>query len=336
MSDRPVRFGLWYDFRNPAQWARPFEDIYSELLAQIEWSEALGYGSVWLSEHHFCDDGYAASPLVIAAAVGARTKTMRIGTNVLLLPLHDPIRVAEDAAALAILTKGRFDLGVALGYREEEFYGFRRPLVQRPSTTEEAVEILRRAWSGRPVGFDGKRHHVPDVKITPVPEHRPELLMGGMSQPAIDRVARIADGFLCAIPDHLPIYAEALTKAGADPAKARVCSSLWAIVDEDPEKMWSQVGDHALYQVNEYIRWGAFGPDLSPLHDRDELVTAGLYHLWDAQAAVAEVSALLADWPQVADLCFWAKLPGEPMDASNRRVEYLAKQVMPEIRTRLT
>ena len=92
----PVNFGLWYDFRNPAQWRRPFGRMYAEYLDQIVRAEAAGFGSVWLTEHHFCEDGYTPSPLVIAGAIGARTSRMRIGTNLIVLPLHDPVEILAD------------------------------------------------------------------------------------------------------------------------------------------------------------------------------------------------------------------------------------------------
>ena len=86
----PVNYGLWYDFRNPEQWREPQHDFYSSRLDQIAQAEDMGFDSVWLTEHHFCDDGYTPSPLVLGAAIGARTQRMRIGTNLMLLPLHDP------------------------------------------------------------------------------------------------------------------------------------------------------------------------------------------------------------------------------------------------------
>jgi alkanesulfonate monooxygenase SsuD/methylene tetrahydromethanopterin reductase-like flavin-dependent oxidoreductase (luciferase family) len=152
-------FGLWYDLRNPgsSDGGRSFERLYAETLDQIVWAESLGIDSVWLSEHHFCDDGYTPSPLVLAAAIGARTSRLRIGTNLLLLPLHDPLRVAEDAATLAVLTEGRFRLGVGLGYRDVEYEAFGRSIRQRPSLLEEGIEIVRRAWSGDPISFSGRR-----------------------------------------------------------------------------------------------------------------------------------------------------------------------------------
>ena len=142
---RHVRFGLWYDFRNPPPSTLSFESLYQENLKQIVWAEGLGFESVWLTEHHFVADGYTPSPLVLAAAIGQATRNMQIGTNLMLLPLADPIRMAEDAAALAILTGGRFDLGVGIGYRELEFDYFKRNLKNRPSLMEEGIDVIRQA-----------------------------------------------------------------------------------------------------------------------------------------------------------------------------------------------
>src|SRR5688572_9787631 len=110
-----VTFGLAYDFRNPEQWKMPYETLYREALEQISWAEVLGFRSVWLTEHHFCDDGYTPSPLVVPAGTGARTQHMRIGTNLIVLPPHDPMRNAEDAATVTNLTGGRFLPGVGAG-----------------------------------------------------------------------------------------------------------------------------------------------------------------------------------------------------------------------------
>ena len=107
VAPRHVNFGLWYDLRSPAQWAIPFEKLYADSLDQIAWAENLGFDSVWLTEHHFREDGYTPSPLVIASAIAARTKKMRIGTNLLLLPLYNIIRLAEDAAAVSLISNGR-------------------------------------------------------------------------------------------------------------------------------------------------------------------------------------------------------------------------------------
>jgi alkanesulfonate monooxygenase SsuD/methylene tetrahydromethanopterin reductase-like flavin-dependent oxidoreductase (luciferase family) len=331
MDDSPVRFGLWYDFRNPS--GRSFEDFYAQTLDQIVWAEELGYGSVWLTEHHFADDGYTPSPLVIGGALLARTTTMHMSTSLMLLPLHDPVRLAEDAATLSILSRGRFDLGVGLGYRAIEFEAFHRKVSHRPSLMEEGVELIRRAWAGESLEFEGKRFQLPDVRVAPVPEHTPKLLIGGMNAPSIDRAARLGDGFLSTQNAHQPEYLEALARHGKDVANAAIHAGQWVIIDEDPERTWARIGDHALYQLNEYITWGAFGPpdEVPRFPDRDAIVAGGGFQLWDGPTAVRELVALVRECPQIKDLYFWAQLPGEPVESGSARMQYFMDNVAPQV-----
>lgn len=331
MDDSPVRFGLWYDFRNPS--GRSFEDFYAETLDQIVWGEELGYGSVWLTEHHFVQDGYTPSPLVIGGALLARTSRLHMSTSLMLLPLHDPVRLAEDAATLSILSRGRFDLGIGLGYRAVEFEAFHRKISHRPSLMEEGVELIRRAWAGESLEFEGKRFQLPDVRVAPVPEHTPKLLIGGMNAPSIDRAARLGDGFLSTQNAHQPEYLEALARHGKDVANAAIHAGQWVVIDEDPERTWAQIGDHALYQLNEYITWGAFGPpDQVPrFPDRDAIVAGGGFQLWDGPTAVRELVALVRERPQIKDLYFWAQLPGEPVESGSARMQYFMDKVAPQV-----
>lgn len=334
---RTVNFGLWYDFRNPAPWTIPFERLYAQALEQIVEAERLGFDSIWMTEHHFCDDGYTPSPLVMAGAIGSRTRRLRIGTNLMILPLHNPVRIAEDAATLSLLTGGRFDLGVGIGYRELEFNEFGRELKQRPSLMEEAIEIIRRAWAGDAVSFDGKRFKVGNVRITPPPEHKPNLYLGGMAEPAINRAARIADGFLSTGGIGHDIYLDCLGKNGRAPEDGVIIAGHWAIISDDPEREAQVVGPHVLYQSNQYIEWGAFGPpDTTPrFPDAPTAIANGLYELWDGDTAVARLTELLKKYPQIRDVHFWAQFPGEPVASGQRRIEYVAKHVLPRVRAAL-
>ena len=328
-----VNYGLWYDFRNPVQWRQPFEEFYAERLTQIADAEKMGFRSCWLTEHHFCEDGYTPSPLVVAAAIAARTEKMRLGTNLMLLPLHDPVRVAEDAATLSLLSGGRFDLGVGIGYRQMEFDQFNRKISHRPSLIEEGIEILRRSWSGEAVNFSGKRFEVGDLKVTPTPETNPKIYLGGMAEPAIQRAARVADGFLSTGAIGIDVNNEALEKQGKSIQDGDVILGSWAIIAEDPEAEVAKVADHVLYQSNEYIKWGAFGPpDKTPLFENAaDAIKNGLYELWDADMAVTELNKLLKTHPNIRDIHFWAQFPGESVESGNKRLRYIAEKVLPRL-----
>lgn len=328
-----TRIGLWFDLRNPHPRTRSFTDLYTSTIEQLRWAESLGIGSAWFSEHHFAPDGYCPSPLVFAAAAASATSTMRLGTNLMLLPLHDPLRIAEDAAAVSLLSGGRFDLGVGLGYRQMEYEAFGRSIRHRPSLMEEAVEIIRTAWSGEEINTTGKRFHLRGVTMTPAPDATPRILMGGLAEPAIERAARLADGFLSTQDATIDTFERACDTLGRKD-EAPVCAAQWAIVADDPDREWARVGDRALYQMNTYIEWGAFGPpELIPrFEDRDQLRESGLYHAWDPEAAAQHLAKLLRRHPAIEDIHFWAQLPGEEVDSGSARIEVLAGKVAPRVR----
>src|SRR5580658_9561087 len=116
--------GIYLDLRNPPGWRRPWASHYARSLEVVEEAERLGAATVWLSEHHFFEDGYLPQPLTFAAAIAARTSRIRIGTAVLLAPLRLPLQLAEEAAVVDVLSGGRLDLGVGVGYRVPEYEGF--------------------------------------------------------------------------------------------------------------------------------------------------------------------------------------------------------------------
>ena len=145
---------------------------------------------------------------------------MRIGTNIIVAGLHNPIRLAEDATALSLLTGNRFELGVGLGYRELEFSGFGRTVKHRPSLLEDAIAIIRQAWTGSADGYEGKRLSLPALPVTPVPEVTPRLLVGAQSPVGIDRAARAGDGVITLSNDHCQVYLDALQRHGRESPRA--------------------------------------------------------------------------------------------------------------------
>jgi hypothetical protein len=134
----------------------------------------------------------------------------------------------------------------------------------------------------------------------------------------------------------LDTYLKALADVGKDPAEARIYAIQWMIVDEDPERTWASIADHALYSFNRYASWGHFGPpEPGPkFTHRDDLVGSP-FELWDADTAVKELTALLREYPQIRDVHALTRLPGESGESSSGRLEYYARNVVPRVRAAL-
>src|SRR5712692_8725784 len=140
-----MEFGALMMFRNPRPWRRPMQAVYRDLVDLCVVAEQLGFDHLWTSEHHFLDDGWSPSQLPILSAIAARTERIRIGTFVLLLPFHNPIRVAEDAATVDIISNGRVDLAVGPGSDPGDY----ATLPSRPRSQEfPAGRVARRPRSG--------------------------------------------------------------------------------------------------------------------------------------------------------------------------------------------
>ena len=141
-----MEVGLYFDMRNPSGWATDFGRLYGFTLEMCEEAERLGCHSIWLSEHHRFDDGYLPQPLTMAAAVAARTRTTRIGTAIVIAPLHHPAELAEQAAVVDIVSGGRLELGLGAGYRVPEFELYGADIARRYADTDGRAREVRRLW----------------------------------------------------------------------------------------------------------------------------------------------------------------------------------------------
>src|SRR6187401_3596059 len=158
-----MELDVWYDLRNPLQWWRDPATLYAETLEQIAWADTLGFGAVWLSEHHFTDEGYLPGLMPMLGAMAMRTTRMRLGTAVLLAPLYHPLRLAEEMAVVDALCGGRVDLGIAPGYRLKEFEVMGIPKSERGTRTDEIIELLIAAWTTPRVTYRGRHFDFDDV-----------------------------------------------------------------------------------------------------------------------------------------------------------------------------
>jgi len=200
-------------------------ELYKNTLEQVKLAEKVNFESAWISEHHFLDDGYCPSPAVTAAAMAAVTTRIRIGSAGIILPLHNPLKVAEDAAVVDNISNGRFNLGVVLGYRKEEYEGMGVPMKERPSRMDEGIEVLEKALSGEKFSYEGRRYKFENAKLTPKPVQNPiPVYIGAFEEPAIRRAGRFGYPLLIGpgrtvemARDTLRFYNDEARKSGRDP-----------------------------------------------------------------------------------------------------------------------
>src|SRR3989475_2156487 len=168
-----MKFGVVYSFQRPPGSDVTHAQLFSEGLKEAELAERLGYDSVFLVEHHFLEDGMNPSLLPTAAAIAARTHSVKVGTSCYLLPLHHPIETAEQAAIVDNISNGRLIMGVAAAYRDEEFKGFGISRGERGPRMDEYLQILREAWTKDAFSFKGRFYSCKNLSVTPKPVQRP-------------------------------------------------------------------------------------------------------------------------------------------------------------------
>ncbi len=317
---------LRLDMRSPG-FATGHDRLYRAGLEMAEWADRHGFDEIMLSEHHGSDDGYLPAPLAYAAAIAGRTERIRLRISALVLPLHDPLRVAEDVAVIDNISNGRIELVVAGGFLPSEFEMFGRSLAERPRRVEEGIELLKLAWSGEPFSHAGRR-----IRVTPRPIQRPHppILIGGSSEVAARRAARIADGFVPAVPELYEVYAEACREAGKTPAEDRVLGPPFLHVSEDPERAWARIAPHALHETNSYGRWyaetGTVGP-YQPIEDADALRASGSYRVVTPEQCIGLIEQL----DERAWLFIHPLMSGLDPDLGWESLNLLASKVLPAL-----
>ncbi len=329
-----TRLGVWYDFRNPARWRVPWPQLYRETLEQAAYAEQLGFSSIWLSEHHFSDEGYLPALMAMLGALAQRTSRARLGTAVLLAPLHHPLRLAEDFAVIDQLSGGRLDVGLAPGYKPDEFAVLGVPKRERGARTNETIEILQRAWRGEPFSYAGQHFQFENVVIGPPPVQRPgpPIWVGGNSLAAAHRAARHG---VCFMPDSgagielYDAYRDQLPAAAAP----RLATNRVLFAAASRAEAWEICGPHFLYQFNAYRQWfSAAGDDDTHGAELTDPSVLSSEHYFvgtpdDILAAIQQSQQRLG----YQELVFWARPPGLPVEQATASLELIAKHVLPAL-----
>ena len=166
-----MKLGMLHLFENPIGFTE-HQVVKNQMELMIE-AERLGYDSVMPAEHHFSEYGYCASPQVSLAAVAARTSKIRLGTGVVVLPFHNPVRVAEDFAFIDLMSDGRVELGVGRGYQPMEYRGFGVDQTHSREIFDEGMQVIHKCWTEDRFSFHGKHYHFDDLCVRPKPLQKP-------------------------------------------------------------------------------------------------------------------------------------------------------------------
>jgi len=327
-----VTFGYLFDFRNPEQWHRPWAKYYAEVLDVIEWTEQAGFSNAWIPEHHLADDGYMPSPLVTIGAIASRTKTLKLGSGIALAPLYHPVRFAEDCAVLDIISDGRIEMGLGIGYRRRETKAYGVDSTKRGKMFDEWLEIVTRLWAGETVDFDGKFYSIEGAKIMPpAPRGRIPLYIGGFSDKAMQRVAKYGDGYF-GNEEVTDLYAEKMRDQGKDVKSGSVrIIGMMTMIADDPEEATEELAPYYHHINNTYGAW--FAEDDVGMTSGIETMSleqfkqSGLLQILTPDEAIA----MLRNMQETTPLDHYAMMmpPGLPPERFVHYAEIVSQKVIP-------
>jgi alkanesulfonate monooxygenase SsuD/methylene tetrahydromethanopterin reductase-like flavin-dependent oxidoreductase (luciferase family) len=326
-----MEVGLLFTFRNPPKWARPADELYAETLDEVELADRLGFDAVWLAEHHFTDDGWTPAILPVAGAVAVKTRRVRIGTFVLLLPQHDPLRIAEAATAVDILSGGRLILGLGLGYRAEEETKIGLAPSTRGSRMDEGLEVLVRCLEEESVNFKGRWYTLSDVTLTPRPvQHpRPPIIVAGLGERSLKRAARLGCDGLAVYPPRVAYdqLTELLQGYGRDVQSWRFYTIVLGYVGASDDDSWTTVGPHATWVWEHYRAWllAAGQSNVFTKGPRDDFIIGDKARWMDAIAAMVSNNPGVPCHHVVVELV----MAGMSHRARIEGIERFATEVMP-------
>lgn len=289
-----MRFGLFGGARTKRSIGLEDSQGYESFIEYVVEADRLGFAQLFMVEHHFTGQGQVSASMTVLAYLAARTRNIRLGTAVVVLPWHNPVLIAEQVATLDLLTDGRVDFGVGKGYRKAEFDGFCIPMVEATERFDEAMEIIRKAWTteGR-FSHHGRRWHYDNIVVEPEPLQRPHppLWLAAGSRDSIRRAAREGYNLLLdqlaqvdQIIERIAIFREECARVGRayDPAMVATARPLQMIHHEDEraqayearKRVLATIGDLARDKLPDRVE-----DDTAPLLGPPEEVIARLKEL---------------------------------------------------------
>src|SRR5215211_3418696 len=305
---RPATFGTWTELR-PGNGRQPDPGFYAERLEEVVLADQLGLAAVWGSEHHAVEDGHLSQQLPWLAAVAARASRVRLGTGVLLLPLYRPREVAEQAGVVDLLARGRL--------------------------LEEKLGVLRRALA------DGVAADGPGGSDLPVGPRSPQaggppLYLGGTAPKALDRVARLAEGWFALAhfrwqktAEAWPVLADALERAGRPVDGFPVVVGVHLRVSDDPERTWAtELAPAVAYQLDRYGDWATDRDQPRPEPIDPGRLRRSAVFCDTVEGVVAALTEFQEQLP-FTHVSLWSRPPGTSHEAACENLERVAREIAP-------
>ncbi len=326
----PIMTAVSFDMRAPA-WGTPPQQLYGAALEMARYADEIGVDRIGLMEHHGAEDGYLPAPFVMAGGIAAVTRRVTIGLGAVILPLHDPVKIAEQIVIADLMSNGRLQVIFGAGYVPFEFQMFGAAMKDRGRLLDEGIETILRALRGERFEANGR-----PVFIRPLPVQKPENIVfaGGGVAASAKRAARLGVGFGPMRADIIPLYEEECRRLGREPGNyTRPCHRLPGIImlSDDPDRTWSILEPHALHVVSEYAKWAAQEENTnSPFKGLDNLEAlrrSGMFAVWTPDELVAN-----ADKVEDKGMFGFQPLVGGFPPAEGWKSLELLKAVIPRLR----
>jgi alkanesulfonate monooxygenase SsuD/methylene tetrahydromethanopterin reductase-like flavin-dependent oxidoreductase (luciferase family) len=324
--------------QNPNLAARPLTDVYQQVIDEAVLGEELGYTSWLLAEHHFAEDQHNPSQFPLLAAAATRTSSIRLGTYILLLALHDPIRVAEDAATVDILSNGRLILGIGPGPMVPECDVFGVNGKERFGRTYEALQVIQKCFVEDEFSHDGKYFHYDNVRMTtkPVQEGGVPIYIAAMGPQSLKLSGKRGYNLCSAL--HTPLvgmYVEAQEQAGRTRADYNMISGPVAVhVAETREQAWDEC-EAALHWWVSFYKARGFDMPLPPVGEMRDTPGAGIFGQPFAVGTPDDVLEGISKHKNedIDEMVIQFNHPGMPPEYVRSSMELFARELMPEVNT---
>jgi alkanesulfonate monooxygenase SsuD/methylene tetrahydromethanopterin reductase-like flavin-dependent oxidoreductase (luciferase family) len=332
---KSIETTVMFDMRSP-DFGAPTPELYRAAIEMAAFADRIGVERIGLMEHHGSDDGYLPQPFTLAAGMAAVTTTARFVLGAVILPLHDPVVIAEQIAVLDLISGGRLSVIFGAGYVPSEFAMFKKSLKDRAKLMDAGIETILRALRGERFQDDGR-----PVYVRPLPIQKPEdiVMVGGGVPASARRAARFGVGFGPMKGELVDIYIDECRKLGREAGRySRPVDGMPISIHlcEDPDEGWAAIERHAVHVITEYAKWAEQEGDVSNspfkgLLDPTVLRQAGLFVAWTPDQLLERIATL----PDKCTISFQPLLGGLAPEQGWKSLKLLEK-TMPALRTAIT